>query len=283
MMTETLFAGPGARLNLAAGPAAGRPMLFLHGIARCWQDFFPLLPAFALRRQVYALDFRGHGRSERTTGGYRVADYVRDAVAALEQIDQPAVLYGHSLGAMVACGTAAAVPERVRAVVLEDPPFETLGAGIAGSSFHALFSGMRRVAEGPERPTGERAAELAEVRLPGPGDTWIRFGDVRDGTQLRFGAHCLERMDPEAFDPLLEGRWLAGFDEAELLPRVPCPALLLVGETGRGGMLPPESAARIAGRLPDCTRIDVPGVGHLIHLMAADAVVRYAGAFIESL
>jgi imidazolonepropionase-like amidohydrolase/pimeloyl-ACP methyl ester carboxylesterase len=249
VLVERPFESAELRLNLAAGPASGPPLLFLHGVARCWQDFLPLLSAFALRHRVYCLDFRGHGRSGRAPGRYFVADYVRDAVAALEQIGEPAVVYGHSLGAMVACGAAAAAPERVRGVVLEDPPFETLGTRIFETQFHALFAGMRRVAEGPDRPVAERAAELAEIRLPS-GDGTVRLGDVRDGTQLRFGARCLERMDPAAFDPLLEGRWLEGFEEAELLPRVACPALLLAGDVARGGMLSPEAAGRIAGRLP---------------------------------
>ena len=49
-------------------------------------------------------------------------DYARDAAAVLRSLREPAVVCGHSLGALVAGVVAAQLPERVRAVVLEDPP-----------------------------------------------------------------------------------------------------------------------------------------------------------------
>src|SRR5947209_9478255 len=94
-------------LNCARGPAHGPPMLFLHGVLRCWQDFLPLIAPLTTRWHVHALDFRGHGRSSPRSGRYRVVDYVEDAAAFLRHgCDEPAVVYGHSLGAMVALAVA---------------------------------------------------------------------------------------------------------------------------------------------------------------------------------
>jgi pimeloyl-ACP methyl ester carboxylesterase len=84
-----------------------QPILCLHGLARGWQSFLPLIPTLALRWQVYALDQRGHGKSERANG-YFAIDYVPDVVGFLHhEIRRPTVLYGHSLGAMVAAAVAA--------------------------------------------------------------------------------------------------------------------------------------------------------------------------------
>src|SRR5687767_921873 len=111
-MTErTVRSGSAGTLNVSTGPATGPPLVLLHGVTRRWQDYAPLLPTLTLRWHVHALDFRGHGKSDRTAeGAYRVADYVADAAALLRDVGKPSVVYGHSLGAMVAAGVAAAEP-----------------------------------------------------------------------------------------------------------------------------------------------------------------------------
>lgn len=64
----------------------------------------------------------------------------------LEQtVGDPVVLVGHSLGAMVAAIAASRVPERVRGLVLEDPPMQTMGRSIQGTVWQKLFEGMRQV------------------------------------------------------------------------------------------------------------------------------------------
>src|SRR5262249_34876855 len=114
-------------LNYASGPVHGPPLLFLHGVLRCWQDFLPLIPALSLRWQVHALDFRGHGRSTPHTFHYRVRDYVEDAEAILlRACSIPAVVCGHSLGAMVALAAAAGpAADRCPALLPGDPPLAT--------------------------------------------------------------------------------------------------------------------------------------------------------------
>ena len=62
-----------------------------------------------------------------------------------------------------------------------------------------------------------------------------------------------------------------------------CPVLLLQGDVAAGGMLRDEDADRLAARLPDCTRIRLPGVGHLIHWTHTEATLRLVTAFLESL
>src|SRR5262249_9749855 len=104
-LIEQSFSADGRSLNYARGPANGPPLVLLHGVTRCWRTFLPVLPALTLRHEVFALDFRGHNRSDRAAGRYYVTDYVRDALAFLQSVvQQPAVLYGHSLGSMAAAG-----------------------------------------------------------------------------------------------------------------------------------------------------------------------------------
>jgi pimeloyl-ACP methyl ester carboxylesterase len=280
---ELPFDGPETNLNVMVGPPAGPRLLFLHGVTRRWQDFLTLMPALAGRWQIRGLDFRGHGRSGRVPGSYRLSDYVRDAISLVRaRAAEPAVLYGHSLGALVAVGVAAEQPEHVRAVVLEDPPAPALVRDIRKTPFFALFTGMRELA-GCQQPVHEVARRLAELRLPGPSGQSIRLGELRDATALRFGARCLRDLDPDVLTPLLDGQWLAGYDWERALSGVRCPALLLRADEACGGMLSVSAAGAMTERLADCARIDLPGCGHLIHWEQPEKTLRYVVGFLESL
>ncbi|MCO6458251.1 MAG: alpha/beta hydrolase [Pirellulaceae bacterium] len=269
-------------LFLAAGPEAGPPLLLLHGVLRRWTDFFPLLPYVSSRWEVQGLDFRGHGLSA-TAESYRVIDYVQDAVAAVERFREPGVIYGHSLGAMVALAAAATVPDRVSGVVLEDPPFQTMGTRIRGTPFFDLFLGILQVVtEGGDTP--HLARRLAEIRINNPATgSSVRLSDVRDPASLRFSAQCLASLDPRVLEPIVAGRWLEDYDLPGLLPRIGCPVLLLQGDVPAGGMLMDEDAELIAGGTPECLRIPFPQVGHLIHWQATPQTVAVVGNFLESL
>jgi pimeloyl-ACP methyl ester carboxylesterase len=287
MMTERLIStGAAKSLNVATGPVSGPPLVLLHGVTRRWQDYVSLLPALTSRWHVHALDFRGHGKSERTPGAYRVADYVADAVALLRDLDEPAVVYGHSLGAMVAAAGAAAEPGRVRAVVMEDPPFDTMGARIDRTPYVAQFRGTRDAVLASGGSVDGLAARLADVRLPAPGGAagaTIRMGDVRDAVALRFLARCLVDVDPELLTPIIEGRWLDGYARQDVLRGIACPALLMQADPAAGGMLSDADAAEAAGLMPRGLLVRVPNAGHQIHWAQPDAVLRLTNGFLESL
>ncbi len=81
------------------------PILFVHGAwhgAWCWEKHF--MPYFAAKGYpVYALSFRGHGKS-RGHGSlrlYRVKDYVKDVRRVVDQMPLPPILVAHSLGGHV--------------------------------------------------------------------------------------------------------------------------------------------------------------------------------------
>jgi pimeloyl-ACP methyl ester carboxylesterase len=265
------------------GPGNGPPLLFLHGATRRWQSFLPLAPALQSRWKLCGLDHRGHGLSDHYPGAYQVREYVLDAECIVrDQFKEPVVLYGHSLGALVAAGVAAAAPECVRAVILEDPPAPYFVHNIRNTTYFPLFTAMRKLA-GSDQPVGVLARELAAVRLPGPGGTTVRFGDVRDSVAVRFTARCLKELDPDVLTPLLEGGWLDGFDLDAALRNVRCPALLLCADEAAGGMLRRVDADRIMDLLPDGCRVDLPGVGHVIHWLATDRTAGYVLGFLESL
>jgi pimeloyl-ACP methyl ester carboxylesterase len=284
MLTEQFATVEELRLNYASGPATGPPLVLLHGVARRWQDFLPLLPSLAFRWQVLALDFRGHGRSARTRGQYLVRDYVRDTVAFLErELSRPAVIYGHSLGALVAAAVAAVAPDAVQALVLEDPPAEGFVKGIRDTTSHALFVAMRDLAR-QNLPVGELAHQLGQVPFsPQRGGVLLPLSHFRDATSLRFSARCLQNMDPEVLTPLIQGRWLDNYPVDDTYQKISCPTLLLAADEEVGGMLPRSDAEHLAALIKDCVHITLPRVGHLVHWLQPDTTLRLVTGFLESL
>ena len=106
------------RLRTLRTGSGTQPIVFAHGITdsgACWSR---LAQALSPDHDLVMYDARGHGESE-WTGTYTFADHVGDLIALLNELRlPPVVLIGHSMGG---AHVAAAAPERVRALVLEDP------------------------------------------------------------------------------------------------------------------------------------------------------------------
>ena len=256
-------ASPILNLHRTTG-GAGPGLLMLHGVTRCGADWEPLLPALAAHWKVIALDQRGHGTSPRAES-YLVTDYIADALRFVqEETAAPVVLFGHSLGAMVAAAVAVELPDQVRGIILEDPPFHTMGNRIAGSAWQAQFTGMREAAR--KRGTIETIADaLADIRLPASGGGFKRLGEMRDRASLAWSAECLSQLDPEVLTPVINGRWLDGHDVAAVLSSVRCPVLLLQADPTAGGALTDADADAAESALPSCQRVRFPGIGHQLH------------------
>jgi pimeloyl-ACP methyl ester carboxylesterase len=121
MLTQKTFQIGTVALNYVEGPPSGPPLLLLHGITQRWQEFLQLIPAFVDRYQVYALDFRGHGRSGRAAGSYTGETYSQDVLEFIDKvIAEPCIVFGHSLGGMVSLYLSANYSSRFRAQILGD-------------------------------------------------------------------------------------------------------------------------------------------------------------------
>ena len=170
-----------------------------------------------------------------------------------------------------------------RGVVLEDPPFDSLGRKIRSTQFHGLFAAMRDLT-GSSDSVATLARKLGDVQLNPPDRSVpVRLRELREPTSLRFMATCLKLLDREVWDPILEGRWLDGFELDRVLAKISCPVLLLHGNVGEGGMVDDKAAAEVERRLADCTRVRVARAGHLIHQLQSETTLRLTGEFLESL
>jgi pimeloyl-ACP methyl ester carboxylesterase len=106
------------------GDPDAAPVVLVHGLTEAGTAWPDLVRHWGDRWDVHAPDLRGHGHSPRLTEGELAnasAVLLRDVVAIVDALDAPVALVGHSLGGLLALRTALACPEKVWALVLEDP------------------------------------------------------------------------------------------------------------------------------------------------------------------
>ena len=107
-----------------SGDPAAPTVVLLHGVTDSGTTWPDLLTHWGDRYDVVAPDLRGHGASPRfTPAQLPLAPEVMlaDVLAVIDAQPRPVVLVGHSLGGLLALRAALARPERVRALVVEDP------------------------------------------------------------------------------------------------------------------------------------------------------------------
>ncbi len=270
--------------------AAPAQVLFAHGITddgRCWDPVVAALWAShpgAVDAVTYAA--RGHGRSQplgcagwpgaldhagiaqpgpprtaavppATAHLGRLADDLI-AVAGALGLERP-LLVGHSMGAMTAALAEARSPGLARGLLLEDPPSPW-------ASHPAPVPAA--VARGEERPPlppwlaalcGRSPAEIAaQGRREHPGwpeDELASWAAAKSAVAADVGWLFLSLRE----------------DWSRELPRVRCPVLLLAGDPDRGGLLPPDDAARLRALFHAGALERVAGAGHNVRRDARPA------------
>lgn len=290
----------------SGGNPQGPQVVLLHGVTRQSDDMAPLFERLPESYGWVAIDFRGHGRSDRvppatdpglratgstlsqtgSDGGYWVVDYVDDIETLFHQFSnqwggrEDIVLIGHSLGAMVAAAAAARWPGRFAGIILEDPPLDTMGSRIKGSTFYRQFQGVADLLDRRLDPETlfERLRDLSVCR-PDTGEV-VRMGDVRDEASIRTHAGYLANTDPRVLDPIVAGRWMEGYDLPTIADAIRCPLLLFQANPLLGGMMVDDDAKRLCDSASDCTHIKVDAAGHLIHASQADLMASEIGRFL---
>jgi pimeloyl-ACP methyl ester carboxylesterase len=246
--------GPAMRERPTVVLVHGGPGSFDHSY------FKPDFSRLADVAQVIYLDLPGHGRSEWGEAAdwsfESSGDAVRDFCDALG-IAEP-VVYGHSLGGMVALAYAARHPGHPGALVLQ--------------STMARFD-LERIVEGFRRAGGDAVAAIVERVYGGDSESvtaeewarcWVLFGLWVTGDDER--ARTVMNRDLNA---LGLGR-MRRFDVRDQLGAVECPTLVCVGDLDP--VTPVASAREIAEALPaGSVRFEIlEGAGHFTWRDAPD-------------
>jgi pimeloyl-ACP methyl ester carboxylesterase len=252
------------------------PILLLHqSLARSedWENIFPRL---ATRYRTIAYDARGHGKSGRAPD-YSLRAFADDALRVLREIaKEPAVLIGHSLGALAALVAAADEPKLVRGLVLEDP---ALGYPKAWDA--TQYSALREGIASPEPRVLAKA--VSKQPLPSPGPRGERtYGELRGFFAAERVVTYFRDVDPAFIDARVAGDEPAAALITDAHAKVRTPVLVLAGEPRLGGAVDDPAEWRLK-KLPDVTVKRFPGSGHLLHGFRPEQFIENIEPFLRRL
>ena len=245
------------------GEGRAPPVLLVHGLGGTAAGFLPIVRAvLRASRRVVALELPGHGRSSLKTGEApaTILECAEAVGAALQDVGEPAVLVGSSLGGALSLYTAAALPERTAGVVGLNPA----GAPLAGPDREAVIQAFRG---------GDAAAALEVNRrlyLRPPRLGWWFARDL--------GRHWASPPVQQFVSELRTD--LPGIGE-DILAAIDKPVLILWGEGDR--ILPASSVDYFRKHLRRGSVETVPGSGHLPMVESRQLVAARIARFLAEL
>jgi pimeloyl-ACP methyl ester carboxylesterase len=109
---------PGAEVNYVE-LGAGEPIVFVHGISGCWQNWLENLPHFGRTHRALALDLPGFGSSPMPSWPIEMPAYGRLLHDFCEKLGvERATVVGNSMGGLIAAEALTANPDRFERLVL---------------------------------------------------------------------------------------------------------------------------------------------------------------------
>lgn len=240
----------------------GTPVVFIHGLGGCWQNWLENLPRLAQAHRAIALDLPGFGRTPMPEEPISITFFARIVDHFSEQLGLGRVsLVGNSMGGFTAAETAIRHPERVDDLVLVDAAGIT-SATIAKNPFGERFArgilsrGQKRPAPDPSRilkrpglialamgfvaryptliPRDLLAEQLLSVGAPGFQDSFNaivsydfrdRIGEISCPTLIVQGAEdiLVPLGDAHHYAEAIEGGEIVVFDDTGHVPMLERP------------------------------------------------------------
>ncbi|HEY1966798.1 MAG TPA: alpha/beta hydrolase [Pseudonocardia sp.] len=255
----------GARIAVRGYGGTGPTILLLHGLMGRASTWWRHARWLADHGTVLALDARGHGDSTSPTPGpWRTERFVADVIEVVEELWLgPVVVIGHSMGGLHAWELAAARPDLVSGLVVEDMAPDHRGRTAAPwvSWFAAMptaFDSIAAVRECFGWPRPSVGDYYAECVREGP-----------DGYRLLTGHELASAI---------AGEW-GERDYWAGVRAVRCPTLLLQAEQTP---IASEQMAEMAALIPGAQHVLVPDTGHLLHDDAPQAFRTLVTEFLSS-
>lgn len=227
----------------------GPGILLVHGVGLRAEAWNAQISGLSDTFRVTAPDMPGHGESERIEGPADLNAYSTRLAALL---DEPAVVIGHSMGAMIALDLAIRYPQKVRGV----------------GALNAIY---RRPAEAKEA-VRQRAQGLDGISAPDPDSTLNRWFGLEASDARAACENWLRSADPAGYRTAY--RVFAEEDgpkDADM-KALACPALFMTG--AREPNSTPGMSRAMAALVPDGAAEVIDGAAHMMPMTHPDQVTR---------
>jgi pimeloyl-ACP methyl ester carboxylesterase len=233
----------------------GEPLVFVHGLAGCWQNWLENIPHFARTHRVIAIDLPGFGESELPLEHITIPGYGRFVDAFLGEIGvERAAIVGNSMGGFISAEVAVSHPSRVSKLVLVS------AAGVM-TVRTAELAVAKRLA---------RSFHMSAARVLSRRETIVRRRGMRK--LILWGVvRYPELLQPELVYEIASGGGKPGFmdafkaildyDFSDRLPEVEHPTLVVWGRNDR--IVPVGGAYRYERLIPDSRRLIFEDTGHV--------------------
>jgi pimeloyl-ACP methyl ester carboxylesterase len=249
---------PGATVNYVE-IGEGRPVLFVHGISGCWQNWLETLPRLGAGRRAIALDLPGFGASPMPSWPIEMVSYGRLLGDFCEKLGvEGATLVGNSMGGLLAVEAATNEPARFERLVLVsaagiintwNPQLRATATAWAWKELGPQFAVRGR--QIVSRPRSRELVFRPFVRYP---------NRLREDLLLEQIVNGLRRA--EGFGDALQS--LIVHDSRERLAAIEMPTLVVWGLSDR--VIPVAAAASYHRRIPH-SRLEIfERTGHVPQL-----------------
>lgn len=267
MQRKTTSLGNGTGLSYLEREGGDEPLVLLHGITDSAKTYGPLADRISDRFKLYALDFRGHGASDKPDSLYDTDAYADDVRHFIrEVVGCPVLLEGHSLGGVVSVQVGATAPELVSGLILEDPPLYFVND--VNEIYTALFEGiviMATTLQDGSQGTDDWFQVMANAPDPYSGRPGIEtMGEER----IRLRLESIGQMKPKALRDAIDGS--LAWDTEAVLAKIDCPVTLLWGDPAIGAVMTGEEVSQAVQIIGDCRAVQAAAAGHLIHEQAPE-------------
>jgi len=185
-------------------------------------------------------------------------------------LEKPAAM-GHSMGAATTAMAAANYPTLFGCIILEDPPWFDEGSPWAEAEALSPEEREKRAAQRLEQLQSLGSKSEEEIAAIGhsqsPGWDEIEFGPW---------AAAKQQLNPNALNAGSRKRthW------TEVVPKIVCPTLLLIGDPAQHSIVSAETAAKAAEMNPLIEVVQLQGAGHNIRRERFDGFIEAVTAFL---
>ncbi|MFL5840084.1 MAG: alpha/beta fold hydrolase [Thermoleophilaceae bacterium] len=230
------------------------PVVFVHGLGGCWQNWLENIPRAAQERRVIAMDLPGFSCSEMPAEKITISNYARSVVELLEAIgmEGPAEVVGNSMGGFIAAEIGINHPEHCRRIALVS------AAGIS-------ITNLRRR---PVMTTARATAAVTNFVIARRG-SFVRRPTLRH-VMLGYVLRHPTRIKPDLAFQIMYGAGSGGFlpaldaltdyDFRDRLGEVKCPTLLVWGSDDN--LVPVEDADEFERLIPNARKVILEDTGH---------------------